>query len=313
MSNSNPSGPLYHSFDNLIIKDIVPDRKDGTITLRVNDTMATAVTTLGNGRILSAPLLNEHDECIGFVEMIDVMQFVVQVAPDILDMLPDTSVDVLKQTKIGDWIRLHAAQLRREPFMSVQANTTASHLLDIFSRGVRRVAVCDDEKKLITTCSQSDLVRYLHQLIVNNKFTNETCQTIVKQSLTELGFKSNSVTTIPRRINVLLALQTLLRHNTEALVVVNDSGDLFANFSSSDLRGLYQEHLPHFLHTVADFLKQHSPHSLNVKTAAPTQSLQELVDIFVTSKLHRLWIVDAHGKPVGVITLTDILRLVTMH
>ena len=41
----------------------------------------------------------------------------------------------------------------------------------------------------------------------------------------------------------------------------------------------------------------------------PSSTLGELLETLISNKLHRVYVVDAEGKALSVITLTDILRL----
>jgi CBS domain-containing protein len=46
-------------------------------------------------------------------------------------------------------------------------------------------------------------------------------------------------------------------------------------------------------------------------TLPPTASFGELLDAFVANRAHRVHVVDDDFKPISIITLTDVLRLVT--
>ena len=50
---------------------------------------------------------------------------------------------------------------------------------------------------------------------------------------------------------------------------------------------------------------------LPVKTLPPSASFAQLLDLLVQTHLHRVYVVDADNKPLSIITLTDLLRLVS--
>jgi 5'-AMP-activated protein kinase regulatory gamma subunit len=134
-----------------------------------------------------------------------------------------------------------------------------------------------------------------------------------KKSLADLGLKLHRVTGTARESDSLvLALKKLTSpSNAEgALAVVDGSGALVAQLSASDLRGLYEEHFPHLLHSVARFLKEHSPHSFELKTCTLKSTFEEVVRTLVESRIHRLWITDDHRRPVGSVSVSDIVHLV---
>ena len=47
-------------------------------------------------------------------------------------------------------------------------------------------------------------------------------------------------------------------------------------------------------------------HQLTLK---PTSTLREAIVLFADSRVHHLWIVDGDKKPVGALTLTDLMVL----
>ena len=67
---------------------------------QLGDSLEHVVHLLATNRILSAPLLNDNQECIGFVDMLDICAFVVEAAGDILDGLPGHSTLDLKKTLV---------------------------------------------------------------------------------------------------------------------------------------------------------------------------------------------------------------------
>jgi len=118
--------------------------------------------------------------------------------------------------------------------------------------------------------------------------------------------------------SVLDALEKLARTGASAVAVVNEEGKVVGNFSASDLRACFREdpknrafHL--FLETVADYLRQHSPQALRVTHALPNQPLREVMQVLAEKRLHHLWILSADGRPAGIVTLSDILRIITGH
>jgi CBS domain-containing protein len=56
-------------------------------------------------------------------------------------------------------------------------------------------------------------------------------------------------------------------------------------------------------------LLPHAKTFAEVLTISPETSIAELVKKFETTHVHRLYTVDANKKPIGVITLYDVIRL----
>ena len=47
------------------------------------------------------------------------------------------------------------------------------------------------------------------------------------------------------------------------------------------------------------------------KLPVPTVCAAQVLEKLVANRLHRLYVVDAELRPIGIVTLTDILRVVT--
>jgi CBS domain-containing protein len=103
-------------------------------------------------------------------------------------------------------------------------------LVDIFSTGIHRVAIIDDDENILFTISQSFVINliYLNWDKFNKEFGNTKC------SKFELG------TTKPYIVNendhIFNAIQIIKETKVSALPVINNDGVLVANFSASDLK-----------------------------------------------------------------------------
>eukprot|EP00798_Chlamydomonas_sp_ICE-L_P024795 gene24795-10439_t len=117
-------------------------------------------------------------------------------------------------------------------------------------------------------------------------------------------------------------------------VAVTDGpdGNLVGKVSSSDLRDLPVDHFALLLLPVGEFLAIVQGKGPSIEEAVsgkrpvgsslellkqtplfslkPSSTLGEVLELLITNGLHRSYVTDADGKPVAVITQTDILRLV---
>jgi CBS domain-containing protein len=85
-----------------------------------------------------------------------------------------------------------------------------------------------------------------------------------------------------------------------------------ANLSASDLRFLSTPEAFASLLTSAVDLRAslHGGTLPPVGTVTPGTTFGELLDLLVSHKLHRAYVVDEEGKPTSIITLTDVLKRV---
>jgi CBS-domain-containing membrane protein len=66
-------------------------------------------------------------------------------------------------------------------------------------------------------------------------------------------------------------------------------------------------------HDSKDSAAHHDPSHPRVVSVTPKDNLATVLNLLVRFRLHRVYIVDEHHKPVGVVTLTDILQELVMH
>ncbi len=109
-----------------------------------------------------------------------------------------------------------------------------------------------------------------------------------------------------RTVREVFALEKRLGRRTGAVMLTDDDGKLTGLFTDSDLARLFEQHRD------AAFDRP----IREVMTPAPLQvpvgtRLMDAVDILRNRKISELPVVDAAGKPVGMMDITDLIGLVT--
>uniref|UniRef100_A0A0G4GI98 CBS domain-containing protein n=1 Tax=Chromera velia CCMP2878 TaxID=1169474 RepID=A0A0G4GI98_9ALVE len=188
--------------------------------------------------------------------------------------------------------------------------------------------------KVSHVLSQTDVVRLIHKNA--DKFSEILSKTVDEVELTDHAVFTTSVTT-----SALKAFGFMAKDKKSSIGLVDEDGKLVGNLSSSDIRFCSNEDdFPLLLHPAglfslavhgvsgaaskADLLegKGPSPSDLtgkwgDVMSAWPLVSvkeestLKEVLDALVKHSIHRVYVLDGEGKPVSIITLTDLLRLFT--
>ncbi|KAI8612104.1 hypothetical protein BC830DRAFT_1083585 [Chytriomyces sp. MP71] len=134
-------------------------------------------------------------------------------------------------------------------------------------------------------------------------------------STSTVGDRSKRVITVPDSFSALQAFRVMYMHRASAVGVVSARGKLVANLSASDLRGITAdlEALESLFLPVLEFLAtrtRHGPGEVKadqLKTVERDSSLLEAVRCVIVNKIHRVWIEDGKEKPVGVLTLGDMI------
>eukprot|EP00884_Botryococcus_braunii_P005065 jgi/Botrbrau1/1455/Bobra.178_3s0013.1 len=203
---------------------------------------------------------------------------------------------------------------------------------------VHRVALYDKSFRITHIVSQTDVARFL--------LKNQSCLgQLGKDTVESLGWAHGSVISITPDISAIQAVEIMREHGISGLAIVSGSGKLMGNFSISDMRTLVSEHFGSMALPVGEFLaKEHGTEFWGVDRRASIDSVEareldrfaksdrrhvpgqevgqelvlarsrqtfiEVLDKLVKNGLHRLYVVDEEMKPIGIITLTDVLRTV---
>jgi CBS domain-containing protein len=183
--------------------------------------------------------------------------------------------------------------------------------------------------QLIGLITQADiLVEVATAMLIGND-----CHAMGNCVLGKLGLGvSKLISTVASSQSVAFALLQLDRWQMPALAVVDESGKLVGNFSTTDVLDIWldRENLyATLLLSVEAYLSVHSPSAgsctfvvvfliaklvaslLPVTVSARLdETLADVINCLLENRVHRLWIVDGNCKPTGVVSMTDICCLI---
>jgi CBS domain-containing protein len=188
---------------------------------------------------------------------------------------------------------------------------TLEALLDPFSTGMHRILVevssPDGIIRQIRNLSQTDVLRFLLQ----NQFLIP--QEMIISNLNKLKAVSYNVMKTKTTDKVVDAFQKLNHSYVSALAVVDQEGKLVSTLSISDLRFITSEVLSKMNNmTVHDFLtsgRKGNELRKPVLIDEFTHGIMNAVSRMLLSQTHRLWLVDDLKAPSGVLTMSDIFRV----
>jgi len=185
-----------------------------------------------------------------------------------------------------------------------------------------RIAIYDESpsKKMdiVDLISQSDVLRALLA-------DKASLGAVVQRSVHEL-FGEKDVLTVPHDLVTIGAFALLHNNDISGVGVTDSSGRLVAHLTVADLCCLKNaEDFDLLALPALEFARLREalpsapptpgagagPGSATppVVTARPDETLLTLMASLVEGKAHRAYVVDEQGRPIGVVTLTDVLRL----
>lgn len=179
--------------------------------------------------------------------------------------------------------------------------------------------------------SQTDVVRFLAAQI-------DRLDAAFNLPVSQLGLVTHDVETVPGSTPTLAAFAAMHRSGLSGIGVTEAAGGpLLANLSISDLRGLTPDRFGALALPVGAFLLLQKGRGLRwedcltdqlpeavregrwsealasipLVTCGPEAALREAIGQLVDHKKHRVYIVDGEGRAIGVLTPTDVLRMVS--
>lgn len=199
----------------------------------------------------------------------------------------------------------------------MQLAGTVFDVIEYFGEGVHRVCVLDSDRAFHGVISQSDALHFLSSRMDRIAF-------VVDRTLQELGLVdlARPPLTVPGHATVLEALTQMNSASVSSIAVVDNSGALLANLSMTDIKYVFQSGSLLPLHTACrDFVKdlrlrKDKENVFETKApvfqVAPTSTLRRVISTLCATRAHRIWVAtaDTH-RPVAVVSLTDVLRILT--
>jgi CBS domain-containing protein len=274
------------------------------VVLDHTDSVNDALLRLAQFGIQSAPVYNRlTDQFLGSVDVMDMVAFVVGASSQSGEA--DMSEAMKRQFQRPVFDIMNASDT--DPFLPVPTHSRLGEVLHLFySQGIHRLPLVDSQNNLVGIVSQWDIVNFLNE----HKGRHELVRQMSK-SLFELDLAPGKVVSVSHRATLKDCFTAIMGYKISGVAVVDEGGRLVGTISASDLKGVTQENFITLGLPVADFLKvRHKEGALSCVREA---TLGQVVEVVARTGLHRVFVIDAAQKPISVVTLTDILRLVSQH
>jgi len=267
---------------------------------------------------LSVPVLQKtKHRYYGFVDLYDIVKFVIEFFGETEELknsndwfaMANNSEEFRKKT-VNDIMKYPLT--KRNPFFPIHSGFSLFCAIEALARekGLHRVPVIDEERLLITVVTQSQV----NQILFRNLDILGGKKDL---PMNQMKRYFEDVISIPEDATAIEAFRTMVEKNISGLAVVDKEGKLTANISLKDLKAMSTDArlFWRLFQTVHNFLlkvrKENNEHSgdrpRTVVTVKPTDTLETVIRKLSEFKIHKVYVVDEHKKPVSVISLKDIL------
>jgi len=288
--------------------------KKDIIFIESNTSIQEALEILSKNNLLSVPVRDHQDKFwIGFVDVLDILNFVIEMYTEghqVQDQKWGTycqEMETLSHRGIRFGIKPVSSiinESRTDSFRSVFPDGTVFQLMqELLTGKVHRAPIVDERNNITAIISQSDIIQLIAQ---NLNFLGSVGQKTVGEL--QLGTLEGLIT-MSVNAKAIHAYYLMYFHKVLGVGIVLPNGVLIGNLSASDIRSLSQQNFSSLLLPVSEYLRM--VQGVNMKPPASVSlntTLETVIQKLFFYRLHRLWIVNDKQEPVGVISLTDVIK-----
>lgn len=283
------------------------------VTLKFDDTIRVALEKLSNANILAAPVFDRAGTFRGFTDMQQLTRYVARLCGgQPLAVSRFNKHRAMDNTTIRDLIYARAgagASIYGEYRWPINENASLYQAFERMSRsGQHRLAVQSSTGRIVGVLSQSQIIDFIFS-------HSRRLGSAGKIPLSQIR-PYNVVARINENKMAISAFQVMDSRirSLNGVAVVDDRGTLTDVISTHDLRGLVPGGLDFNMmwKTVREFKNHVRANFDNVKSlpvSVPrSATFEEIITKMAGNKVHRVFVVDAAGAPVDVISQTNVLR-----
>jgi len=316
-----------------------PDAQQRIVEVSPEMTVDMGLQVLAKAGVCSAPVWDaENTKYLGFLDVLDLIAMAVD-SVDLMTMLhtpmdihqlardaaaqrqqeEDAADTALKRQKtavshktVAEMFANGEALIGMQQWHPVYEGTSFRKVLELLAHKCRRVAVLSlQTSRVVKIISQSAVVAMLYEHM-------RTQGELVKETPGSTGFGIKPVLSVRQNTPARDAFRIMVEHCVSAVAVLDDKGALLTTVSTRDIRMLV---LPEFAHhamldlAVRDYVQRvrtRDP-SLEARPAVIAvglaTSLTMVIGKLAATKSHRVFVEDAAGKCVGVISVNDVILL----
>jgi len=269
---------------------------------------------------LSVPVLQKtKHKWFGFIDLADIVLYVVQnFGEEKLSMEEDfwklvEREEEFQQKTVNDLMRYPLS--RRNPFHPVKVGYSLLYAIEALAKehNLHRIPVIDQDRKLVNLITQSQVVRFLQE---NMQLLGSKRHIMVK----ELHGVIHHVFSINIDQKAIEAFNQMVEKGVSGLAVVDNTGKLRGNLSLRDLKGMSTDarffwRLYQSVDTYIAKIKKETKEGQRpkrVQTCKDSHSLEHVINLLADHSIHRVYVVDNQKKPIGVISLKDVLSAILL-
>ncbi|KAI8091212.1 uncharacterized protein B0P05DRAFT_577303 [Gilbertella persicaria] len=307
------------------VSSLIKNQK--VIQIDGNMSVEEACQILVESNISSAPVYanGEKGHYIGMFDYGDVIAYILLVlhlkpgqkdSNDEIDPESFEIKDIVQRALKGQKVPVGMASdlSRKNPFYSILKEATLLSAVEVFAHGTHRVSILKPDGEIDGILSQSTVVKYLFE----NRKQFPQIDHVMNKTIRELKLGDNSVIGVDADSNVLDALSVMSSNGISSVAVLRNGKEVLGNISMTDVKHVMKGYTHRLLwKTCLQFVSHirtqqgiiDGQDRLPVFDVKKDTSLGFTIAKLLATKAHRVWVVDEHQNAIGVVSLTDVIRV----
>jgi len=316
-------------------KDLKSEMVSQILFFNKDETVKQALEELTYNRVVSAPVYDDDlNKFIGFVDVLDLACYCAdKFPPGLLSKEKEIQAQDMERQVMDQPVTCLIDKSGRNKFMTLDKRDPIARVFATLSHpDIHRVAIIDQSEpnKVLAIITQYEVARWLWQSRNVIGFPKDILLKPAKSAMCA----GPDLVLIPQDKSLLDAFRLLKDRRVSGLGVTNQSNQLVGNVSASDVKvmaasaldlvrmlGMRLDRIIELKRTLMlSFTERVAPPRPITVTGDAT--LEDVLEKLVTNHIHRVWVTKAPdevaagveqqlNEPIGVISLTDIARLLS--
>jgi CBS-domain-containing membrane protein len=299
-----------HVLLNTTVRVVMEDStRRRVVAIGADEPISLLLSLLLSENLLSLPVVASDPPrpVVGFVDVLDVaclvLDYYTRNAVSIEDLTNPSTQSTFFATPVKIALNYSGIDLA----LTISEDASLYQALRTFSnpnleRRIHRVGVVNSKNELVGILSQSDIISFVL------KYKSFVPRALAESNVHSLGMYSPPIIV---RVDTpfVEALEKLTKHKIHGLALFDNEYHLTASLSVSDLRGIVPNSFEFFNGSALQFLCRGTKDNRQgpVITCSVQDSFMDIVQMLTEQRLHRIFVTDSFGHPVGVITLGDVI------
>lgn len=270
------------------------------ITVHREDSLSFAFKKLISNSILSVPVLKQDDTFYGFLDIIDIVTWLVdKMGEKHLENQEDIGEHPsFQETKVKQ-VMQNPISKKGAPYLTLKEGTSLLTALEMLADGAYRLAIVDDKHYIKHIISQSTVLDFI-------KLHLDKLGELKNIKVEEMDPSLQYVLSISGNQRAFDAFKIIKITNVGGIAITDDEGKLIGNISAKDFKKIAStgRFLKRLFQPAKEYLCSPAPITVTL-----SDNLEKVIREMTSKRVHRVYVVNDQKEPIGVISMGDVMKI----